>query len=135
MKYLKLFEDHNYTLPQDIVRNLKDICLELNDEYIETVCEYYPKIVSKISNTVSGGFISVGMEKMDITDYDDVLSWDDVSETITRIVEYLKSENWKLSSVNIDGENMGDVEKWLDNMRFKKEYSFWGLTMHFVEFN
>jgi hypothetical protein len=135
MKYLKLFEDHNYTLPQDIVRNLKDICLELNDEYVETVCEYYPKIVSKISNTVSGGFISVGMEKMDITDYDDVLSWGDVSETISRIVEYLKSENWKLSSVNIDGEDINNPEKWLDNMRFKQEYSFWGLTMHFVEFN
>ena len=129
MKYLKLFED--YLSTQDIISNLKDICLELNDDYIETACEYFPKKISH--GNISGDFISVGIEKMDISDYNDVLSWGDISETIDRIIEYLKSENWRISSLNIDGENLINPEKWIENFRVKEHYSFWGLTMHFIK--
>ena len=33
MKYLKLFE--SFTTPDDIVNELKDICLDLNDNYVD----------------------------------------------------------------------------------------------------
>lgn len=130
MKYLKKFEGFS-TLPQEIVRNLNDICLELNDININTECEYFPKML--VSGSISGGYISVGMEKLDFTDYNDVLSWGDVSETIDRMIDYMKSENWKLSSLLIDGDNLINPEQWIDNLRNKEYYSFTGLTINFIE--
>lgn len=129
MKYLKTFEDVS-TLPQEIVRNLNDICLELNDININTNCEYFPKML--VAGTISGGYISVGIEKVDFTDYNDVLSWGDVSETIDRIVDYMKSENWKLSSLLIEGDNLINPEQWIENLRNKEHYSFTGLTINFI---
>lgn len=130
MKYLKKFEGLS-TLPQEIVRNLNDICLELNDININTECEYFPKIL--VSGSISGGYISVGMEKVDFTDYNDALSWGDVSETIDRIIDYMKSENWKLSSLLIDSDNLINPEQWIENLRNKEYYSFIGLTINFIE--
>jgi hypothetical protein len=129
MKYLKLFE--SFTTPEDIVNDLKDICLDLNDIYVDTNCEYYhPKVVN---GEIYGDFISVGMEKMDFTDYNDVLSWGDISDTIDRVLEYLNSVDWKLSSIIIDGDNLINPLEWIENLRKKPEYTIYGLTMHFVK--
>lgn len=129
MKYLKLFE--SFITPDDIVSEIKDICLELNDNYIDVNCEYHhPKVVN---GQVYGDFISLGMEKMDLTDYDDVLSWGDISETIDRVLEYLNSVDWKLSSIIIDGDNLINPLRWIENLRKKPEYTIYGLTMHFVK--
>mgnify|MGYP003342298514 CR=1 FL=1 len=129
MKYLKLFE--SFTTPEDIVNDLKDICLELNDNYIDVNCEYYPPKV--VNSEIYGDFISLGLEKMDLTDYDDVLSWGDISEAIDRVLEYLNSVDWKISSMIIDGENLINPLEWIESLRLKEHYSFYGLTMHFVK--
>jgi hypothetical protein len=69
---------------------------------------------------------------MDFNDYND-LCWGDVSETIDRIIDYMKSENWSLSSLNIEGDNLINPEHWIENLRKKPEYTFTGLTIYFVE--
>lgn len=129
MKYIKLFE--SFTNTEEIVGELKDICLELNDNYVDVNCEYHPKKV--VNNQIYGDFISIGMEKMDFHDYNDVLCWGDISETIDRALEYLNSVGWKLSSIIIDGDNLINPLQWIENLRKKPEYTIYGLTMHFVK--
>lgn len=129
MKYLKLFE--SFSDPEEIVNELKDICLELGDNYVDVNCEYYPTKV--VNGQIYGDFISLGLEKMDFHDYNDVLCWGDVSETIDRVLEYLNSVDWRLSSIIIDGDNLINPIQWIENLRKKPEYTIYGLTMHFVK--
>ena len=132
MKYLKLFENYKKTSVEDTTNNLKDICQELNDNYIRTECYYNNPYV--VDSKYQPGFMTVGMEKMESENqYLDALSWGEISETIDRIIDYMKSENWKLSSLLIDGDNLINPEQWIENLRNKEHYSFTGLTINFIE--
>ena len=128
MKNLKLFEDFNREESiSNIVDEIKDICLELNDEYIYTECEYH------IQNKHSREFISLGIEKADLIDYDDDLKWYQISDVVTRVIDYLESKGWKNSYIIIDGESREDTKDFIYNMSHKDDYSFYGMTLHFTK--
>jgi hypothetical protein len=129
MRYLKLFE--SFTSIDDLVQDAKDICLELNDDGITTKCYYNPPYV--INSNIHPEFISIGMERLvsDENDYYDVLSWGEINEVIDRLIYYFESNNWKLSSILIDGDNLINPKEWIESLRKKVHYSFTGITINF----
>lgn len=129
MKRIKLFENWN-NIPQNIVRELEDICLELNDIDIQTECSWFPPLV--ILGTTSGGYISVGMEKNDIgsSNYIDPINWNEISEIVDRIINYMKIESWYLSSITIDGDTLRQAQA-NHFINTQSDYEFGGITFNF----
>jgi hypothetical protein len=128
MRKLKLFEDFNVeVLISNLISEIRDICLELNDEYIYTECEHHPQ------RGRNREFISLGLEKADSEDYNDVLKWYQVSDVITRVIDYLESQGWKNSYIIIDDESYQDTKDFIYNMTHKDDFSFYGMTLHFVK--
>jgi hypothetical protein len=128
MKHLKLFEDYN-THPQSIVEELETICLELNDGGFRTECVWHR------DSHYSHEHISVGIEKEDPEEYEylfgDSLRWGDISESVARMFDYMKSVNWKTSTIMADGETIKyplDFVKW---MELKEDALFSGITLNF----
>ena len=135
MKYLKLFE--SFSSIEDLVQDAKDICLEINDVNIRTVCQY--------NNPYDGdgksqpGFITIGMERTEFED-DDMgyglagdLEWHEVEEVVDRLIDYFESNNWSLSTIMMDGDNLINPKEWIETLRKKVSYTFSGLTINFIE--
>jgi hypothetical protein len=144
MKYLKLFENFNV---YDIIQNLKDICLELNDEGIQTECEHnepnkkYAPLPGQREN------ISVGLEREssgDMYQFSDELKWSDINDVIFRMIDYMNDSGWKPSYVIIDltkpFHQIGDDSRWIETVdakeylsnHFKDEWVFTGLKIDFI---
>lgn len=135
MRYLKLFE--SFSSIDDLVQDAKDICLELNDDNIRTVCQYNNPYV--INSELNSGFITIGMERTEFED-DDMgyglasdLEWHEVEEVVDRLIDYFESNNWSLSSIIMDGDNLINPKEWIETLRKKVSYTFSGLTINFVE--
>ncbi len=127
MRNIRLFEDfNNQESISNLISEIRDICLELNHEYIYTECEHHPQ------RGRNREFISLGLEKSDLEDYNDDLKWHQVSDVITRVIDYLESQGWKNSYIIIDGESHQDTKDLIYNMSHKDDYSFYGMTLHFV---
>ena len=135
MKYLKLYENFNV---YDIIQNLKDICLELNDEDIRTQCEHnepnkkYAPLPGQREN------ISVGLEREssgDMYEFSDELKWSDINNVIFRMIDYMNDSGWKPSYVIIDDDSRWietvDAKEYLSN-HFKDEWVFTGLKIYFI---
>jgi hypothetical protein len=126
MKYLKLYENFNV---DDIISNLKDICLELNDEGIKTQCEYngpnakYAPLPGQRENIVAR--VNGANE----------LKWSDINNVIFRMIDYMNDSGWKPSYVIIDDDSRWiekvDAEEYLSN-HFKDEWVFTGLKIDFI---
>ena len=126
MKYLKLFENFNV---YDIIQNLKDICLELNDEGIQTECEHngpnakYAPLPGQRENIVA---------RVNGTDE---LKWSDINNVIFRMIDYMNDSGWKPSYVIIDDDSRWietvDAKEYLSN-HFKDEWVFTGLKIDFI---
>jgi hypothetical protein len=131
MKHLKLFEDYN-THPQSIVEELESICLELNDGGFRTECVWHRDSHYSLEH------ISVGIEK-DSKEYEYLygelpwheLRWGDISESVTRMVDYMESVNWKPSSIIADRESIKDPMNFLKWMELKENALFSGITLNF----
>lgn len=132
MKHIKLFESwKEFFEPNNIVRELEDICLELNDIDINTECYWFPPLV--ILGTKSGGYISVGMEKNDMDgDYIDAIAWSDISEVVERIMEFIESEGWYLTSISLDGDTLRQAQA-NHFIKTVSDYEFGGITFNFKE--
>ncbi len=140
MKWIKLYEDFEDV--DTIIDNLKDICLELNDDDIRTECSH--NVPSKKYAPLPGQreHISVGIEESYITgdlpfaDY--VLTFGKIQDVVFRIINYMKSCGWKPSYIIVDGEshhiekNTEDVILWLVN-HFKSESVLYGLQINFIK--
>lgn len=132
MKHIKLFESwKGFFEPNNIVRELEDICLELNDIDIHTECFWFPPLV--ILGTKSGGYISVGMEKNDMGgDYIEPMRWSDISEVVERIMEFIESEGWYLTSISLDGDTLRQAQA-NHFIKTPSAYEFGGITFNFKE--
>jgi hypothetical protein len=144
MKYLKLFE--SFSSIDDLVQDAKDICLELNDANIRTECYYNNSYV--VGRYQLGGFITIGMERTEFED-DDMgyglagdLEWHEVEEVVDRLIDYFESNNWRLSTIMMDGDNLINTntngstnfgKEWIETLRKKVSYTFSGLTINFIE--
>ena len=135
MRYLKLFE--SFSSIEDLVQDTKDICLELNDANIRTVCQYNHPYV--LNSEPHPGFITIGMERTEFED-DDMgyglagdLEWQEVEEVVDRLVDYFESNNWSLSTIMMDGDNLINPKEWIETLRKKVSYTFSGLTINFIE--
>jgi hypothetical protein len=128
MKYIKLFE--KFLEPNSIVKELNDICIELNDIGIYTECSWFPPSV--ILGTKSGGYISVGMEKYDDSDYIDTMNWNEISKVVDRIEYFIKGEGWYLSSISIDGDTLKEDQA-NQFIKTQSDYEFSGITFNFKE--
>ena len=113
MKYLKLFENFN---SRDLVQNVEDMCLDLKDEYINTDVVYHD------DNSLE---ISIGSQQ--------VVLWISMSEFISRVVSYLKSEDWILSSMFIDQDEVIYPEKTIENLDKIPESSLSSVVLIFLE--
>jgi hypothetical protein len=135
MKYLKLFE--SFSSIEDLVQDARDICLELNDNNIETKCYYNHPFVS--NSKLQSGFITIGMERTEFEDDDmgyglaGILEWHEVEEVVDRLIDYLESNNWKLASILMDGDNLINPKEWIETLRKKVSYTFSGLTINFTQ--
>jgi hypothetical protein len=135
MKYLKLFE--SFISREELVQDAKDICLELNDNNIVTKCYYnHPYIADRKLNP---GFITIGIERIEYEDDDmgyglaGILEWHEIEEVIDRLIEYFESNNWKLASILMDGDNLINPKEWVETLRKKVSYTFSGLTINFTQ--
>lgn len=138
MKWIKLYEDFEDV--DTIIDNLKDICLELNDDDIRTECSH--NVPSKKYAPLPGQreHISVGIEESYITgdlpfaDY--VLTFGKIQDVVFRIINYMKSCGWKPSYVIVDGESYhiehreSAIEYFINN--FKSNYVLGGLQIDFI---
>jgi hypothetical protein len=113
MRYLKLFENFN---SRDLVQNVEDMCLDLKDEYINTDVVYHD------DNSLE---ISIGSQQ--------VVLWISMSEFISRVVSYLKSEDWILSSMFIDNDEVIYPEKTIENLDKNPENSLSSVVLIFLE--
>ena len=135
MKYLKLFE--SFSSIEDLVQDAKDICLELNDVNIRTECYYNNSYV--VGRYQLAGFITIGMERTEFEDDDmgyglaGYLEWHEVEEVVDRLIDYFESNNWRLSTIMMDGDNLINPKEWIETLRKKVSYTFSGLTINFVE--
>lgn len=129
MKYLKLFE--SFVSKEELIQDAKDICLELNDANIKTDCYYNNPYVS------GPGFITVGIERFegdgDRYDEFELIEWHEVEEVVDRLVDYFESNDWILTSILMDGDNLIDPKDWIKRLRNKDSYKFSGLTINFVK--
>jgi hypothetical protein len=133
MKWLKLFESWKGMFqPNNIVRELEDICLELNDIDINTEFSWFPSLV--ILGTKSGGYISVGMEKHldDSNDYIDQMNWNEISEVVDKIIDFIEGKGWYLSSISIDGDTLRQAQA-NHFIKSPSAYEFGGITFNFKE--
>jgi hypothetical protein len=114
MRYLKLFENFN---SRDLVQNVEDMCLDLKDEYINTdvVYDEYEESLQ----------ILIGTQQ--------VVLWSYISEFIDRVVSYLKSEDWILSSMFIDNDEVIYPEKTIENLDKNPENSLSSVVLIFLE--
>lgn len=135
MRYLKLFE--SFISSGELVQDAKDICLELNDNNIVTKCYYNPPYIT--DSKLNPGFITIGMERTEFEDDDmgyglaGILEWHEIEEVIDRLIEYLESNNWKLASILMDGDNLINPKEWVETLRKKVSYTFSGLTINFTQ--
>jgi hypothetical protein len=135
MRYLKLFE--SFISRGELVQDAKDICLELNDNNIVTKCYYNPPYIT--DSKLNPGFITIGMERTEFEDDDmgyglaGILEWHEIEEVIDRLIEYLESNNWKLASILMDGDNLINPKEWVETLRKKVSYTFSGLTINFTQ--
>ena len=135
MRYLKLFV--SLSSVEDLLQDAKDICLELNDANIRTVCQYNNPYVE--DSKLHPGFITIGMERTEFEDDDmgyglaGYLEWYEVEEVVDRLVDYFESNNWSLSTIMMDGDNLINPKEWIETLRKKVSYTFSGLTINFVE--
>ena len=61
------------------------------------------------------------------------LEWHEVEEVVDRLIDYFESNNWSLSSIIMDGDNLINPKEWIETLRKKVSYTFSGLTINFVE--
>lgn len=136
MKYLKLYENFNV---YDIIQNLKDICLELNDEGIVTQCEHNKPNKKYVPLPGQREHISVGLEREssgDMYEFSDELKWSVINNVIFRMIDYMNDSGWKPSYVIIDDDDSRwietvDAKEYLSN-HFKDEWVFTGLIIDFI---
>jgi hypothetical protein len=138
MKYLKLFE--SFSSIEDLVQEAKEICLELNDANIRTECRYNNPYVPYVLNSeLHSGFITIGMERTEFEDDDmgyglaGYLEWHEVEEVVDRLVDYFESNNWSLSKIMMDGDNLINPKEWIETLRKKVSYTFSGLSINFKQ--
>ena len=142
---IKLFEDFNDV--NEIVSDVKDMCLELNDMYIRVECHHNPEI--KKMDGIRREYILFGLEK-ELSDDDmeslfsinDEVKWSDIDDVIYRVLDYMKDCGWKPSYVIVDSESTNienrDATEYLKNRfrfgTFGGEISpvFSGLQIDFV---
>ena len=133
MKYIKLFE--SFISKEDLVKDGNDICLELNDNNIRTECYYRDPYV--YDGKSHPGFMTVEMERTHHEDSEfefmDILEWREVEEVVDRLIEYFESNNWNLSSIMMDGDNLINPKEWVETLRKKVSYTFSGLAINFIE--
>lgn len=131
MRYMKLFE--GFFKPNSLVMELEDICLELNDNDIHTECSWFPPLV--ILGTYVGGYISVGMESsafLNDSDYTEPIVWNQVSEVVDRMIDFMEYKGWYLSSMIVDGDTL--LEKQANYfIKTQSDYEFSGITFNFKE--
>ena len=146
MKRIKLYEDFNGV--DSIIQNLEDICLELNDKGIRTECKYhretpYHRLMRleykpKASTSSGREHISVGLEEdLYSDDYKEEMVFGKIQDVVLRILDYMKSCDWKPSFVIFDGESYhieknteGAIQWLLKN--FKSDSVLSGLTINFI---
>ncbi len=113
--------------PNDLVSDINDICLELNDKYIRTECQYNP--LEQRTTTVRREYIMFGLEKelsdddletyMDVDDsYSDEIHWSEVEDSVLRVLDYMLSNNWSPSYVILDSES-----HYVENKNIKEFFS------------
>lgn len=127
MRYIKLFE--GFFKPNSLVMELEDICLELNDNGIHTECSWFPPLV--ILGTYVSGHISVCMERYD-SDYIEPIIWNQVSEVVDRMIDFMDYKGWYLSSMIVDGDTLLDKQANYF-IKTQSDYEFYGITFNFKE--
>ena len=126
MKHIKLFE--SFISKEELVQDAEDICLELNDANIRTKC-WYKKPYATTSGKSKPGFIYVEIWHME----DEDLEWHEVEEVFDRLIDYFESNGWKLGSIIMDGDTLINPKGWIETLRKKVNYTFFGLTINFIE--
>lgn len=135
LKSYKIFE--SLSSIEDLIQDAKDICLELNDDNIRTEC--YHTVFNQTDVQKQPVFITVGMERTEYLDDDygyglaGILVWNEIEEVVDRLIEYFESNNWNLSSMMMDGDNLIHPKKWIENLRKKDSYTFSGLRIDFTQ--
>ena len=62
-----------------------------------------------------------------------ILVWNEVEEVVDRLIEYFESNNWNLSSMMMDGDDLIHPKRWIENLRKKDSYTFSGLKINFTQ--
>lgn len=127
-------ESSNYV--DNIISDLEDICLELDDMGVRTVCKHNVPNTKYAPLPGQREHISVGLEEEYSDDYKEELTFGKVEDIIFRILNYMKSCGWKPSYVIFDGEayhiehRESAIEYFINN--FKSNYVLSGLQIDFI---
>lgn len=134
MNKTKVLESSNYV--GTIISDLEDICLELNDMGVRTVCKHNVPNTKYAPLPGQREHISVGLEEEYSDDYKEEITFGKVEDVIFRILNYMKSCGWKPSYVIFDGESYhiehreSAIEYFINN--FKSNYVLGGLQIDFI---
>lgn len=140
MNWIKLFEE--FSDVESLIRDIEDICAELNDEGISISCEHHgeidsPRILSSQFMSKRREYLSLLIEKtpVDFDDYTDEFTFGEIEEVVYRILDFMNSSGWKPSYVLYDGESYRvenfDAKQWIQK-NLKSEYVLAGLQIDFI---
>lgn len=121
MRYIKLFENFNESISEEMIQDLKDICLELRDEGFRI----------QIFNTESS--IQIYIDRP-INIKCIKFRLDEIKEYILRIIDYLKEYDICPYSLEDNYNNITNAESILSfiNFNFHANYFIDIFTIHFT---
>lgn len=114
MKYLKRFNESKFS---SVVQDIKDMCLDLKDEYINTEVIYDDE-----SSTLQVNFSG-----------SNTILWSSISEYIDRIISYLEVENWNLVDMFLGGDQVIYPEQTIKNLNKIPKYTLDSVSFIFAE--
>ena len=106
MKYLKRYNESNF---YSIVKDIKDMCIDLNDDYINTEVVYDDE-----SSTLQVHF--TGFRSSSIL-------WSSISEYVDRIIGYLKLEDLNLVDMYLGLDEVINPEETIEYMNKNTKYT------------
>jgi hypothetical protein len=109
MKYLKRFNESNESEYSSLVQDIKDMCIDLNDDYINTEVIYDDE-----SSTLQVHF--TGFRSSSIL-------WSSISEYVDRIIGYLKLEDWDLVDMYLGQDEVINPEQTIEYMNKNTKYT------------
>lgn len=115
---LKRFNESNESEYSLLVQEIEDICLDLNDEYINTEVLYDGIETIQVHFT---GFRSSN------------ILWSSISEYVDRIIGYLKLENWDLLTMYLGQDESINPEQTIGYLNTKSEYTLDLVSFIFAE--